>query len=468
MLNAATRLMRQLRHLWVAPELGLLYHRRERRVRLLTSAMMMTMGLVWGAFFVSKQLWLVVGMDAMLFTFGLISLILTCLNRRQAANLVIFGSLLVIIIGNAVLLDPPSAQAPRSTHLYLLGLGVAALVAFRDDDPRLRYGVALACLSTFVVLAATTADFVPGYALPDEIRVPGTWLQTLAATTMLTLLVNVLLTDATERSELEAELVQAVVLHQFELHYQPQVDTQGQVLGAEALLRWQHPKRGLVMPGQFIELAEQTGLIVPIGQWVLETACAQLQAWSQDPLRAHWCLAVNISQRQFRQPDFVPRLLELLQHHSFSASRLELELTETMLVEDMEDIKRKMQTLAAHGVTFSLDDFGTGYSSLSTLKRLPLNKLKIDQSFVSDVLTEPNSAAIVRMVLALGSSMNLQVIAEGVETPEQRRFLQDHGCQQFQGYLFSRPVPLAGVEKWVHAGPLGQVQPVASTVQVPA
>ena len=298
--NAAARLMRNLRHLWVAPELGLLYHRRERRVRLLTSIMMMTMGLVWGGFFVSKQLWLVVGMDAMLFLFGLISLTLTCLNRRQAANLVIFGSLLIIVIGNAVLLDPPNAQAPRSTHLYLLGLGVAALVAFRDDDPRLRYGVALLCLSTFVVLAATTADFVPGYALPDEIRVPGTWLQTLAATTMLTLLVNVLLTDATERSELEADLVQALVLHQFELHYQPQVDTSGRVLGAEALLRWRHPTRGLVMPGQFIDLAEQTGLIVPIGQWVLETACAQLQTWSTQPERSTWCLAVNISQRQFR------------------------------------------------------------------------------------------------------------------------------------------------------------------------
>ena len=462
--NAAARLIRQWRRLWVAPELGLLYHRRERRVRLLTSAMMIFMGVVWGLFFASKGLWLVVAMDATLFSFGLISLALTCLNQRQAANLVIFGSLLVIVIGNAVLLDPPTATVPRSTHLYLLALGVAALVAFRDDDPRLRYGVALSCLSAFVVLAATTANFVPGYALPDAIRVPGTWLQTLAATVMLILLVHVLLTDATERSELEAELVQALVLHQFELHYQPQVDARGQVLGAEALLRWQHPTRGLVMPGQFIDLAEQSGLIVPMGQWVLETACAQLQAWSQHPVRATWCLAVNISQRQFRQPDFVPQLLELLQRHSFSPSRLELELTETMLVEDMDDIKLKMLTLAACGVTFSLDDFGTGYSSLSTLKRLPLNKLKIDQSFVADVLTEPNSAAIVRMVLALGSTMNLQVIAEGVETQEQHGFLLDNGCQQFQGYLFSRPVPVSGLEGWVEGLRAGLPGPVGGRV----
>ena len=460
--NPAARLMRNLRHLWVAPELGLLYHRRERRVRLLTSIMMMTMGLVWGAFFVSKQLWLVVGMDAMLFFFGLISLILTCLDRRQAANLVIFGSLLVIVIGNAVLLDPPNAQAPRSTHLYLLGLGVAALVAFRDDDPRLRYGVALLCLSTFVVLAATTADFVPGYALPDDIRVPGTWLQTLAATTMLTLLVNVLLTDATERSELEADLVLALVQHQLELHYQPQVDTSGRVLGAEALLRWRHPTRGLVMPGQFIDLAEQTGLIVPMGQWVLETACAQLQTWSTHPERSAWCLAVNISQRQFRQADFVPKLLDLLQHHHFSPSRLELELTETMLVEDIDDIKTKMLTLAGHGIRFSLDDFGTGYSSLNYLKRLPLNKLKIDQSFVADVLSEANSAAIVRMVLALGGTMNLQVIAEGVETAEQHAFLVDNGCQQFQGYLFSRPVPVRELEAWQGTEPPSWMGPQVS------
>ena len=218
------------------------------------------------------------------------------------------------------------------------------------------------------------------------------------------------------------------------------------------------------MPGQFIELAEQTGLIVPMGQWVLETACAQLQTWSHQPEHASWCLAVNISQRQFRQADFVPKLLELLQRHSFSPSRLELELTETMLVEDMDDIKLKMQALAAHGVTFSLDDFGTGYSSLSYLKRLPLNKLKIDQSFVADVLTEANSAAIVRMVLALGSSMNLQVIAEGVETQEQHVFLLENGCQQFQGYLFSRPVPVGELEGWVAGLRAGQPGPVGGRV----
>lgn len=452
--NTATRLIRQLRRLWVAPELGLLYHRRERRVRLLTCTMMMFMGLLWGLFFASQGLWLVAAMDVALFTFGLISLALTCLNRRHAANLVIFVSLLVILTGTAVLLDPPSAMAPRSTHLYLLPLGLIALVAFRDNDARLRYGVALSCLGAFVVLAASNTNFMPGYAVPDTIRVPGNWVHALATAFVLTLLVNVLLTDATERSELEAELVQAVVLRQLELHYQPQVDAQGQVLGAEALLRWQHPTRGLVMPGQFIDLAEQTGLIVPIGQWVLETACAQLQAWSQHPVRASWCLAVNISQRQFRQPEFVPKLLELLHQHGFNPSRLELELTETILVDDIDDIKLKMLTLAAHGLRFSLDDFGIGYSSLSYLKRLPLNKLKIDQSFVADVLTEPNSAAIVRMVLALGSSMNLQVVAEGVETQEQRQFLLDNGCQEFQGYLFSRPVPVEVLEQW-SAAPMG-------------
>ena len=222
--------------------------------------------------------------------------------------------------------------------------------------------------------------------------------------------------------------------------------------GAEALVRWQHPRRGLVPPAEFIPLAEETGLILPLGDWVLETACAQLVAWATRPEMAHLTLAVNVSARQFRHPDFVEQVLAVLDHSGANPQKLKLELTESLLLDDVEDIIAKMTALKAHGVGFSLDDFGTGYSSLSYLKRLPLDQLKIDQSFVRDVLTDPDDAAIARTIVALAQSLGLDVIAEGVETEEQRDFLERNGCHAYQGYLFSRPLPLEEFERFQNRG----------------
>jgi EAL domain-containing protein (putative c-di-GMP-specific phosphodiesterase class I) len=221
------------------------------------------------------------------------------------------------------------------------------------------------------------------------------------------------------------------------------------VVGAEVLIRWQHPQRGLLAPGEFIDHAENTGLIIPIGLWVLEQTAARLRQWKDDPLFGDLGLAVNISQKQFSQSSFVAEILGLIEHHGIDARRLELELTETLIVHDMEDLTRKMTALVEHGVRFSLDDFGTGFSSLSHLKRLPLSKLKIDRSFICDVLTDANSETIVRTVIALGQSMGMTVIAEGVETEAQHRFLADNGCTQFQGYLLGRPMPLADFSTFV-------------------
>jgi diguanylate cyclase (GGDEF)-like protein/PAS domain S-box-containing protein len=245
------------------------------------------------------------------------------------------------------------------------------------------------------------------------------------------------------RAEMEVDLRCAIQAQQFELHYQPQVDAAGRVVGAEALLRWQHPQRGWVMPGEFIPLAEDTGLILPLGQWVLETACAQLALWAATPDLAHLTLAVNVSARQFAQVDMVQQVLAAVDAAGAPPRRLMLELTESLLLENAEDIIRKMMALKARGVGFSLDDFGTGYSSLSYLKRLPLDELKIDQSFVRDLLTDPNDAAIARTILALGHTLNLGAIAEGVETQGQHDFLGELGCHRYQGYFFSRPVPVA-------------------------
>jgi EAL domain-containing protein (putative c-di-GMP-specific phosphodiesterase class I) len=228
---------------------------------------------------------------------------------------------------------------------------------------------------------------------------------------------------------------------EFVLHYQVQIDARGHCTGAEALVRWNHRVRGLVSPAHFIPLAEETGMILPLGYWVLDSACQQLAAWSRNPATAHWTLAVNVSAAQLAQPGFVESVKKALLHSQAPATQLKLELTESMLANDVEGIITKMMDIKALGVNFSLDDFGTGYSSLSYLKRLPLSQLKIDKSFVRDVLTDPSDAVIARTVVALGHSLGLTVIAEGVETPEQRDALAAMQCDAFQGYFFGRPVP---------------------------
>ncbi|RZJ56660.1 MAG: EAL domain-containing protein [Acidovorax sp.] len=249
------------------------------------------------------------------------------------------------------------------------------------------------------------------------------------------------------RSALEADLRRGLQERELVLYYQPVVDGKGRLMGAEALVRWKHPRRGLVSPAEFIPLAEQTGLILPIGQWVLEAACAQLVAWSRHSLTRQFFLSVNVSVRQFRQPDFVEQMLGILHKSGANPERLKLELTESLLLTDVEDVISRMEYLRRYGVGFSLDDFGTGYSSLSYLKRLPLDQIKIDQGFVRDLQTDPNDAAIVRTILALAHSMDLTVVAEGVETTGQLEFLQRHGCQAFQGFLFGRPMPAEVLER---------------------
>jgi diguanylate cyclase (GGDEF)-like protein/PAS domain S-box-containing protein len=243
----------------------------------------------------------------------------------------------------------------------------------------------------------------------------------------------------TARAALETGLREAVRDGQFLLHYQPQVADGGQLCGVEALVRWQHPQRGLVAPAEFIALAEDTGLILPLGQWVLETACTQLATWATQPGMAHLTIAVNVSARQFHQKEFVANVLAALGLSGANPRRLKLELTEGLLVDNLEDVIAKMNALKAEGVGFSLDDFGTGYSSLSYLKRLPLDQLKIDQSFVRDLLTDPNDTVIARAIVALGHNLGLQVIAEGMESADQYDVLASLGCDAYQGYYFGRP-----------------------------
>jgi diguanylate cyclase (GGDEF)-like protein/PAS domain S-box-containing protein len=252
-----------------------------------------------------------------------------------------------------------------------------------------------------------------------------------------------------EHADLEAALRMAIQENRFVLHYQAQVAADGRVCGSEVLVRWQHPERGMVAPKEFIPLAEATRLIVPLGYWVLETACKQLAAWGAQPEMASLTVAVNVSAQQFREADFVDQVLAILTRTGANPKQLYLELTESLLVKHAEHSIEKMFALKAGGVGFSLDDFGTGYSSLSCLKRLPLDQLKIDQSFVRDLLSDPADAEIVRIVVALARSRALTVIAEGVETQAQRDFLEASGCCLYQGNFFSQPLPIETFEGFV-------------------
>ena len=257
--------------------------------------------------------------------------------------------------------------------------------------------------------------------------------------------------EVSARAEVEAGLWGALEKQQFVLQYQPQIAADGTVIGVEALVRWHHPERGMIPPAEFIPLAEESGLILALGRWVLESACAQLAVWASDPQRAQLKIAVNVSARQFRQDDFVADVLEVLARSGADPARLELELTESSLVIDVDKVVAKMDALKARGVGFSLDDFGTGYSSLAYLKRLPLDQVKIDRGFVRDILVDPNDAAIAGMIIVLAESLGLGVVAEGVESEAQRAFLAQQGCRTYQGYLFSRPLAVAELETYLDA-----------------
>ncbi len=245
---------------------------------------------------------------------------------------------------------------------------------------------------------------------------------------------------------LNVELRQSLRESRFVLHYQPQVHGNGKMFGVEALMRWQHPERGLVYPNDFIAQAEESGLILPLGKWALETACLQLSRWALREETRHLTIAVNVSVRQFRHPEFVELVMMTIKESGVNASRLKLELTETLLATGIEVTIAKMGMLKEAGVTLSIDDFGIGYSALSYLKHLPLDQLKIDRIFVKDILTDPNDAAIARTIVGLAQSLGLGVVAEGVETEAQRELLARFGCECYQGHLFSPALPIEALE----------------------
>ena len=407
------------------------------------------LGIGWTIFFGAMQMWALFVFDALVALAGFGVLLLAKNGRARTAIYLLLTSMFVLANVMCLFLDIPSPAAPRAVHHYFLVLAALSCLFFSAERKLIKFGIPAFFVITYLLYASSNIGFISPYTLPDSIRVAGTWVNNCIAMLLVYAIFYIMLSDIYVPSQTEQDLKIAIQNNQLELYYQPQVDERGVIWGAEALIRWNHPTRGLVPPNEFIPLAEQTGLILPMGEWVLKTGCAQLIAWAKIPALAHLSLSLNVSAQQFYQQEFVNQTILIVE--GVGANKLKLELTESSLVKDIESIINKMGILKAAGIGFALDDFGTGYSSLNYLKRLPLDLLKIDKSFVLDVLTDENDAAIATTIATLGNSLGLKVVAEGVENVRQRAFLIEHGCTSFQGFLFSPPLPLAAFEAFVAA-----------------
>ncbi|MEY4140470.1 MAG: hypothetical protein RLZZ371_2652 [Pseudomonadota bacterium] len=341
-------------HLWYGADLSNTHGRRVQRALMLLSATMVLVGTAWGVFFYSLGNWPVVGLDMLLVVGGLATAGFIWRQKPELAAAISFVTLFVVICAIAWAFDSATPQAPRTTQLYLMPLSVAAMLAFRTSMPWLKFGAPGICLVALALLSLGYGSPFPQYALPESIKASGAIVQTVTALSLFFVILHVMQHDAVVRSALENELLRAIECSELRLFYQPQVDSLGRVIGAEALLRWEHPERGLITPGEFLETAEQSGLILPIGKWVALMACEQLKLWSKKANFEHLRIAINISQLQLRQNDFVPHIQSLIEQFHIQANQLELEITESMLVDDIQDVVKKMNALHQCGVTFSL------------------------------------------------------------------------------------------------------------------
>lgn len=415
---------------------------RVHRMLYVASFMLVCVNVPWGIYNMINAQWGLAIIRALLITAGVVSFFLVRKDKIRGALIGLATLLFAVFCILSIIYDVPLANTPRTVHVFFLLIGIGCFLGFKDEHYVLSYGFPLVCFITFIFFASSHWGIITPYAISQDERVFGAWANNIIALSLIYAIFYVMQSNAAKSSALEIELGKAISHNQLTLYYQPQSDEAGQIIGAEALIRWHHPTRGVISPDNFIPLAEQIGMIRPLGHWVLGTACAQLVKWAQQPETANLSLAINVSAQEFKQDDYVAQVLSVLQRSGACPSRLKIELTESMLVNDVDDIIGKMSALKAAGIRISLDDFGTGYSSLTYLRKLPLDQLKVDQSFVREMLSSAQDEAIVRTVVSLAHHMDLEVIAEGVETEEQRLFLQSIGCFAIQGYLLSRPLSI--------------------------
>ncbi|MBC7281171.1 EAL domain-containing protein [Hoeflea sp.] len=397
--------------------------------------------LPWSLYFIWIGQWPIAIANLILMALAGVSSLLIRSGRLNTALVVCELTLVIFTVLYTLMFDEPSEGAPRVTHLYLLVLAMLGYIGHLRRKSAFQLAVTAVSLVAFVALSCTTYAFPFAQPIPDDVRSIGIWANGILSTTMMCFGIYAIQREITRPKGMALELSSAVRKGEMELHFQPQIDLAGKVLGAEALLRWQHPKRGRIPPGDFIAVAEAAGLMPLLGGWVIQEACRTLALWGDDPVLRTLTLAVNVSADQFQVEDFESSVLEAIRVHGVDPARLKIELTESVIVHDLEPVIAKIENLRAAGIRFALDDFGTGYSSLSYLRQLPLDQLKIDRSFVRESLDTDRGTALARSIVQLGLDLGFVVLAEGIETPAQHAFLRDCGCHEFQGYLFGRPMP---------------------------
>ena len=440
------------------------HNKRTKNLILVGGFACVILGSAWGLFFLSRGSLPLFSINTLTVIAGVVLIVLASRNQLRAAAIIMSHTLLLTVT-LASLGDVPVEGIQRSVHMNLWPVAAATFLIFYREGPYLRLVLPIATLLIFLAFALNLVPLPwPELVAPAEGRSAGVWINNITGVVSTCIVIAMMQSTMNARRTLESDMRQAIARGGFTIHYQPQVDPSGNIFGAEALLRWQHPARGNIPPQEFIPLAEEIGLIIPIGDWVLRTACAQLVDWAKAPQTNRLTIAVNVSASQFRQPDFVQHIKNIVMLSGAEPSRLKLELTESALAEDIEAVVIKMQALKDLGISWSIDDFGTGYSSLSSLKNLPLDQLKIDKSFVNDLLTDARSTAIVETVIQLSRSLNLALIAEGVETREQLAALQAAGCPSYQGYLFSPPIPITALDDLIAASPRSAKRQSGSSV----
>lgn len=399
-------------------------------------------GLGWSAAFIHFDRPALAALHGGLVAFGATLVWLAHQKRLRVAAL-LAGHFLPLFITVSCLFDNVPEGEHGATQMHFLAVALGCYFVFHRSGIYMKYVMPTLCLTGFVVFSNTTIGFHdPAWVIPARAAEIGIWTNTLTAMAELAFVVVIMNIDLSVRRMMDIEMRKAIANGDFRLHYQPQINAAGKVVGAEALIRWPHAKMGNVPPAHFIPLAEETGLIVPIGNWVLRAACAQLAQWEAQPETQHLSMAVNVSASQFRQPDFVQSVTQIVHLSGVTPSKLKLELTESMFVDNVAATALKMNALKAIGITWSLDDFGTGYSSLSVINNYPVGQIKIDKSFVFGMLSSAQNMVVIDAIIELAGKLNLQVIAEGVETVEQLDRLREVGCLNYQGYLFSPPLDI--------------------------
>ena len=403
-------------------------------------------GLGWAVVFAAIGWWAVVALDICIIAAGLFIHFL--IRRGHLASGVLAGqaALIAIAIVMGLFLDVPTADSPRVSHLYLLVVAALGYLNYQRQKSHAQLALIGICLVAFVVLASAPLTS-PIVVMPEIMRTGGTWANAIMATTMLAACIHAMQADFVRKDRFSRDLMAALWNEEFYLVLQPQVDGSQRTIGAEALLRWNSPQRGQVSPVEFIPEAEKLGLMIAIGGWVLEKGCETLAEWGKSPQLRHLTLSVNVSASQLMHEDFVASVHDTLIRTRAVPQNLILELTESVLVTDIEPVIERLKALRDLGITISLDDFGTGYSSLSYLRRLPIQQIKIDRSFVQDAVTSPSSASLAKNVVLMSRDLGHTVLAEGVETIEQHALMAQFGCVEFQGYYYGKPMPLADFEQ---------------------